>query len=136
MSASLRFLCSKGRAKRVHLAQSHRGGFDIELAGLRKIRLLVEIIDRKQSRRPLARRWSKNWRVGQHEAAIVKEIPGSFDNFCTGAQNCSLTWRSNPEMALVHQEIDAMFFERNRERIVFGNTLQHPNIRYVELIAP
>src|SRR4029077_13073133 len=80
VAAGLRFLRPKGWTERIHLAQRHRCGFDVELAGLREVRLLVKIIDGEKRARTFTSRWGKNRRIGEREAALVEEIAHRFNN--------------------------------------------------------
>ena len=135
MAARLRFLRAERWAERIHLAQRHGRGFDVELAGLREIRLLVEVIDREQRGRAFASGWSQNRRIGQREAALVEKVAGSLDDLGAHAQDRRLARRAHPEMAVLHQEFDAMLFQRNRERIVLRHALQHLHVRNVEFVS-
>ena len=56
MAARLGFFRAKSRAERIHLAQRHGRGFDIELPGLGQKRLLVKVIDRETECSCLRRR--------------------------------------------------------------------------------
>ena len=41
----------------------------------------------------------------------------------TDTQDCGLARRTNPEMSLIQQEIDAVLFQLNRIRSFIGNSL-------------
>src|SRR5262249_35557389 len=58
----------------------------------------------------------------------------SFDDLGAHSQNGGLAGGPHPEMTVLHQEIDTMFFERDRKGIVFRNTLDDFHIRDVQLI--
>ena len=47
VTASLRLLRAKGWAKRIDLAERHRGRFDVKLSRLREVSLLFEVVDGK-----------------------------------------------------------------------------------------
>src|SRR5207249_11977378 len=47
--------------------------------------------------------------------------------------NRSLAGRTDPEMAVVHEEFDAVFFRSDRERFVFRNFLINLQPRHIEL---
>jgi hypothetical protein len=87
MAARFRFLRAKGRTERIHFAQRHRGGFDVKLAGLRKVCLLLEIIHGKQRSRAFAGGGSDDWGIGQSEAAFVEEVACSLDDLRAHSQN-------------------------------------------------
>src|SRR5204863_3693681 len=74
-------------------------------------------------------------RISERKAAFVEEITGSFDDFSAHAQNRCLARSAHPEMAMLHQEIDAMLFEGNRIRIVVRHALDELNVRYIKLVA-
>ena len=59
VAARLRFLRAKCWTERIHLAQRHRRRFDVKLAGLREVCLLVEIIHREKRARAFASRRSQ-----------------------------------------------------------------------------
>src|SRR5437588_301973 len=74
VTARLRFLRAKRWTERIHFAQRHRRGFDIKLARLSEVRLLVEIVDGEKCARAFASRGSKDWRIGEGEAALIEKI--------------------------------------------------------------
>ena len=73
VAARLRLLRAEGRPEAVDLAQRHRRGFDVELARLREVSLLLEVVHRKQRGRAFASRRRQDRRIGQGEAAIVED---------------------------------------------------------------
>ena len=123
MAAGFRFLRAKGWPEGVHLAQRHRRGFDIKLAGLRQKRLLVEIIDRKQRGGAFAGGGREDRRIGQGEAAVVKEVARRLDDLRAHAQDRCLARRAHPQMAVLHQEVSAVLFRSDGIRIGFGHAL-------------
>src|SRR5580704_9640330 len=135
MTAGLAFLGTERWPERIHLAQRHRCSFDVKLSRLRKVGLLVEVIDRKQRSRAFTRSGRKNWRIGQREAALVEEITRSFDDLSANAKNRGLAWGSHPQMPMLHQKIDAVFFQRNGIGITLRDFLNHLHIRAIQLIA-
>ena len=84
----LRLLGAKGGPERIHLAQRHRCAFDIQLAALREVRLVPEVLDGKQRAGSFAGGRSENRRVGKDKAVIVEKIPRRLDDFSANAQNC------------------------------------------------
>ena len=94
MAARLRFFRAEGRTERIHLAQGHSRGFDVELSRLREVGLLVEVVDREERCRSFARRRSENWRIGKREAPIVEEVAGGLDDLGACAQNRRLARRA------------------------------------------
>ena len=110
VAAGLGFFRAKRWPEGIHLAQRHGRGFDVELAGLREIRLLVEIIDREKRAGAFAGGRSKNRRIGEDEAALVEEIARRLDDLRPHPQNRRLPRRPHPQVAVLHQEIDAVLF--------------------------
>src|SRR5216683_1686034 len=102
------------------------------LPGLRQVRLLVKIVHRKQSCRTFACCWSENWRVGERETTLVEEVARGFNDFRPHPQNRCLAWSAYPQVSMVHQKINAVFFERYWERIILRHSLQHLHARDVE----
>ena len=66
---------------------------------------------------------------------LIEEVAGCFDDFCADSQNRRLARRAHPEMAVLHQEFDAVLFQRDRIRIVLRNALHHLNARYIQFIS-
>src|SRR6185369_1276811 len=99
------------------------------------IRLLIEVVDREQCRRTLARCGSQNWGIGERESAIIEEISSRLNDLGAYPQNRCLARGTDPQMAMVHQEIDAMFLQRNRKRIVVLHALQDLHVRHIQLIS-
>ena len=59
VAAGLGFFGAEGGAEAVDLAERERGGFDVELAGLREVGLVVvEVVHLEERRRCLRRRWA------------------------------------------------------------------------------
>ena len=106
----LRLLRAKRRPEAVHLAQRHRGRFDVELARLRQVCLLLEVVHRKQRRRAFARRRRQNRRIGQRKATLIEEVARRLDDLRTSAQYGGLPRRAHPQVPVLHQEVDAVFF--------------------------
>src|SRR6266705_1494285 len=102
---------------------------------MRKIRLLLEVVDGKKRCRALTRCWRENWRISQRKAAFIEKITSCFDDFSTHAENGRLARRAHPEMAMLHQEINAMLFEGNRIRIVVRHALDNLNAGNIKFVA-
>src|SRR5438046_6250458 len=47
------------------------------------------------------------------------KVPSCLDNLGPRPQDCCLPWRTQPQMAVLHQEINAVLFGRNGIRIRF-----------------
>ena len=117
------------------MPKRHGGRFDIELAGLREIGLLVKIVDREKRGRAFACGGRDDRRVGQREAAVVEEIAGGLDDLGAHAKNGGLALRAHPEMAMLHQEVGAVLFGRDGIRIGLGNALHDLHVRDIEFVS-
>ena len=135
VAAGLGFFRAEGWAERIDLAERHGGGFDVELAGLRQVRLLFEVVDGKQRGGPFAGGGRQDGRIGQRESVAVEEIAGGANDFGADAQDGCLALRAQPEMAVLHQEVDAVLFGRDRIRSRFRHALHDLDVGDVEFIA-
>src|SRR5205085_1040185 len=107
----------------------------IKLAGLREIGLVVKVIHRKQRGGAFTGGGGKDGRIGQHEAALIKKIPGSADDLGANAQHSGLARRAHPEMTVLHQKINSVLLAGYRKRIVFGYALDDADISDIHLIS-
>src|SRR6266567_2849238 len=115
------FFSAEGGAERVNLAKSHRDGFGIKLAALRQIGfLIVDVIHFEQSGRAFAGGGREHGCVSERVALAVHEFARGANGFGANAENGRLARRSNPQVALIEQEINAVLFELDRE----GRTLR------------
>src|SRR6266403_4832765 len=124
MTARLRFFSAEGRAEGVDPAESHRDGFGVELAALRQVGfLVVDVIHFEEGGRAFAGGGGEHGRVGKRVALAIHEFARGADGLGANAEDGSLAGRSNPQMALIEQEIDAMLFELDGEGRAFRNFL-------------
>ena len=135
MTARLRFFRAKRWPERIHFSERHRRGLDVKLARLREVSLLVEIIDGEKRARAFASRRSKNRRIGQREATLIKKIASGLDDLRADTQNRRLPWCTNPQMPVLHQEIHPMLFRSDGIRIGFRHALHHLHVRHIEFVA-
>ena len=99
-------------------------GLVIKLARLRQINLLVfEVIHLEQGSCAFARGRRKNRRIDQSESVRIEIIANAFDHLMTNADGGMLAAASQPEMPMIHQKIDAVFFRRYGVRMLFGYSL-------------
>ena len=116
VAARLRLLGAKRRAEAVGAAERHRVGLVIELAALREVGgFVVEVLHREERRRALARRRREDRRIGEDEAAAVEEVAHGVDDFVADAQDRLLARRADPQVAAVHQVVDAVLLRRDRD---------------------
>ena len=136
MPARLRFLGAKRRAEAVGLAERRAGRFVVKLAGLRQIHFFVfEIIHFKQRRRALARGRRENRRIHQHEAVRIEIIADALDHLVPHCQRRMLAAAAQPQMAMVHQKIDAVILGRDRIRIGFRHALHDVGAFHIQFIS-
>jgi hypothetical protein len=135
VAAGLGFFRAEGWAERIDLAERHGRGFDVELARLREVGLLFEIVDGKERGGAFACRGREDGRIGQGESVTVEKIAGGANDFGAHAQDGSLALRTQPKMAMLHQKVDAVLFRSDGVRSRLGHALHHLDIRDVEFIA-
>ncbi len=121
--------------KRVHPAKRCSRRFAVELPGLRQIGLFVEVIDFEQRRRAFACRGRQDRRVTQRESVVVEEVADALDDFMTDFQDRPLPGGSDPQVAVVHEEFDAMFLGGNRKGVVLGNFLDDFEVRQIHFVS-
>src|SRR5580658_5101582 len=135
MAARLRLFGTEGRAERIDLAERHRSGFDVELTGLRQVGLLFEVVHGKQRGGSFAGSGGQDGWIGERESVAVEKIAGGANDFRAHPQDGCLTLRAQPKMAVLHQEIDAVFFGSDGVGSGLGHALHDLDVRDVELIT-
>src|SRR5258708_31176763 len=123
MADRLGLLRTERLPQRVHLAQRHSRCFDVELARLCEECFLVKVVHREKRAGALTCSRRENRRIGESESALVKKVTSSANDLRANTKNRTLTPRAHPEMAVLHQEVDAAPFTRHGEWIVFRDTL-------------
>ncbi len=99
--------------------------FVIKLAGLREIDLLVfEIIHFEERGGAFAGGGREDGRIDQREAVRIEIIANAFDYFVADAEDGVLAFAAQPQMAMVHQKIDAVVLGRDRVGVRFGDALE------------
>ena len=71
----------------------------------------------------------------QDEAVLVEEVARGVDDLGADAQDGRLARRAHPEMAVLHQEVDAVLLERNGVGIVLGHALHDLDAFYIQFVA-
>ena len=135
MPPRLRLLRAESGPKAVHLAQRQRGRLNVKLAGLGEKRRVAEVVHRKQRRGALARRRRQNRRVGADEAVLVEVFGRRAHDLRADAQNGRLPRRPHPQMAVLHEEVDAVFLQRDRVGIALRHPLHHFDVLDVQFEA-
>ena len=64
-------------------------------------------------------------RIDESEAVGIEVIADGLDDFVADADGGVLAPAAEPEMAMIHQEIDAVIFRRDGIRMISGDTLEH-----------
>ena len=127
VAARLRLLGAERRAEAVDPAERHRVGFVVELPALRQERgRVLEVLHREQRGRALAGRRREDRRVGEDEAAAVEEVAHGVDHLVADAQDRLLPRRADPQVAAVHQVVDAVFLRRDRDSPALRETTSRP----------
>ena len=135
MTPCLGFFGPKRRPEVVHLSQSHRRGFAVELARLGQERLVLEVIDRKQCRRSLTGCRGQDRRVAQREPIVVQEFSRGPDNLVSNLKDGTLPAGPDPQMAFVHQEFNAMLLGRDRKLVIGRDDLKRFDRLHVHLAS-
>src|SRR5262249_25516199 len=105
----------------------------VELAALREVRRLAEVLDGEQRGRALARRGRQDRRVEAEEAMLVEILPAGADHLGANAQHRVLTTRAQPQVAVLEQEPGAVLLGRDRE--LGRRCVQHAEVAAAELVA-
>ncbi len=85
--------------------------------------LIVDVIHFEQSGRAFAGGGREHGRVSERVALAVHEFARGADSFSADAENGRLARRSNPQVALIEQEINAVLFELDGEGRALWNSL-------------
>ena len=102
MAASLRFFRAESWTERIDLAERHRRCFDVELAGLREVSLLFEVVHGEERGSSFAGSGREDGRIGKSESVAVEKIAGGANDFGAHAQDRGLALRAQPKMAVLH----------------------------------
>ena len=135
MTAGLGFFGAEGGSEAVDLAEGERGALDVELAALGEEGLVAEVLDGKERRGAFACGRRKDRRIGEDKAVVVEIIACSLDDLRADAQDGGLARRADPEMAMLHQKVDAVFLGRDGVGLLFRHTLDDFDVLDVELVA-
>ncbi|MBA7661677.1 hypothetical protein ES703_69697 [subsurface metagenome] len=109
MSSGFGFFRPECGSETVDFSEGHGGGFVVELPALAQVGFLVEVFGFEKSRGALAGARSQDRSVHQAEASPVEKVSYGFDEFGSDLENGVLFPRTQPEMAVFHQERRAVF---------------------------
>jgi hypothetical protein len=101
---------TEGGAEAVDLAEGEGCGLDVKLAGLGEEGRFAEVIDGEEGRGAFAGGWGEDGRIGADEAVGVEILGGGAHDFGTDAEDGGLARGADPEMAMLHEEVDAVLF--------------------------
>jgi len=97
--------------------------------------LIVDVVDFEKGGGAFTSGGGEHGRVGERVALAVHEFARGADGFSANAENGGLAGRTNPEMALIEQEIDAMLFELDGEGRAFQNFLDDLDFGDADFVA-
>jgi hypothetical protein len=110
VAPGLRLFGAEGGAEAVDFAEGHGVGFVVELPGLGEIDLFVlEVVDLEQGGGAFAGGGGEDGAVDEGEAVVVEIVAGGFDDLVAHLADGVLAAGAEPEVAVVHQEVDAVF---------------------------
>src|SRR5262249_14380116 len=96
----------------------------------------VEVVHGKERAGAFAGGGREDGRIGQGESALVKKITHGADDLRAHPQDGGLARRAHPQVAVLHQEVGAVFFASNGKRVVLGNALHDFNVAHVKFVTP
>ncbi len=114
MAACFRLLGAEGRPEAVDLAERSHIRLVVKLAGLRQIGWFAKIVDLKQRGRIFPGGRGEDGRVDQQVAVIVQPVADRANDRRPDAQNRPLAQRPHPQVAVIHQEFDAVILGLDR----------------------
>ena len=108
VTAGFGFFSTECRSKTVDFTKSHCRRFAIQLSGLGQIGFASEIISGKKRCGPFRGIRCEDRCIDQDKIAGVEKFPGRADDFMTDTHNSMLACRTQPQVPVVHKEINAM----------------------------
>ena len=109
VAAGLGFFGAEGGAEAVDLAEREGGGFDVELAGLGEVGLVVvEVVHLEELGGAFAGVGREDGRVGADEAVGVEVLGCGAHDGGADAEDGGLARGAEPEVAMLHEEVDAV----------------------------
>ena len=136
VAAGFGFFGAEGGAEAVDLAEGEGGGFDVELAGLGEVGLVVvEVVHLEELGGAFAGVGGEDGWVGADEAVGVEVLGCGAHDGGADAEDGGLARGAEPEVAVLHEEVDAVLFEGDGEGGFVGDALEDFDVFYVELVA-
>ena len=122
VAAGFGFFGAEGGAEAVDLAEGEGGGFDVELAGLGEVGLVVvEVVHLEELGGAFAGVGGEDGWVGADEAVGVEVLGCGAHDGGADAEDGGLARGAEPEVAVLHEEVDAGFFELDGEGGFYGD---------------
>ncbi len=130
------FSARKVGPKRVDAAEGHGGRFDVELAGLGEVGLVVaEVVHLEELGGSFAGVGGEDGRIGADEVVGVEVFRSRAHDGGADAEDGGLAGGADPEVAVLHEEVDAGFFELDGVGGFVGDALGDGDVVDVELEA-
>ena len=108
VAAGLGFFGAEGGAEAVDLAEGEGGGFDVELAGLGEVGLVVvEVVHLEELGGAFAGVGGEDGWIGADEAVDVEVLGCGAHDGGADAEDGGLARGAEPEVAVLHEEVDA-----------------------------
>ena len=104
------------------------------MTALRQEGVFPEVLHRKQCARSLASRRRQDWRIGQRKALLVQEVARRLDNLRANPQDRRLPRCTDPQVPVLHQEVDTMLLQRDREWRLLRHPLPHLYCLHVQFV--
>jgi hypothetical protein len=114
VTARLALLGPERGTQAVDAPERHRRGLHVQLTALGEVRLVVEVLGLEQRRRALAGTRGENGCIDQREPFAVHELAERRHDLRAHAEDRLLARRSEPEVAVVHEEIHPVLLGRDR----------------------
>ena len=136
VAAGLGFFGAEGGAEAVDAAERHGRRFDVELAGLGEVGLVVaEVVHLEELGGAFAGVGREDGWIGADEAVGVEVLGGGAHDGGADAEDGGLARGADPEVAVLHEEVDAGFFELDGVGGFVGDALGDGDVVDVELEA-
>src|SRR6185312_4395874 len=110
VAAGLGLLGAEGGAEAIDLAEGGGGGLQVELAALREVGLVAEVVGLEQVRGPLAGGGREDGRVDERELPLVEEVADALLDLAAYPQGGALPAGAQPEVTVLHEERRAVLF--------------------------
>src|SRR5579859_8140735 len=114
MSSRLRFLGAERRAERVDPSERRRRGLTIELSRLCQVCVAQVEVFRRKEPASFADRGGQDWSVDPDEVSGVEKVVDRLLDFRADLEDRNLARAAEPQVSMLHQEIDAVLLWLNR----------------------